>query len=191
MRYLVDHELEALRRPAPRDQVGGRNKVWMADLRAAFTDDGFPEVATYIQSGNVLFTSDGPRADLEDDIESMLERRFGTRWVTVVRTHRELERIVDEAPEGFGSKPDRYHSDVIFLKKPLTPAAAMKIVDLREEVDEAWPGRGVLYFARLSARRTQSRLSRIVGTPEYQSMTIRSWSTTTRLLGLLDERAGR
>ena len=171
--------------------VGGRNKVWMADLRAAFTDDGFPEVATYIQSGNVLFTSDGPRADLEDDIESMLERRFGTRWVTVVRTHRELERIVDEAPEGFGSKPDRYHSDVIFLKKPLTPAAAMKIVDLREEVDEAWPGRGVLYFARLSARRTQSRLSRIVGTPEYQSMTIRSWSTTTRLLGLLDERAGR
>ena len=171
--------------------VGGRNKVRMADLRAAFTDDGFPEVATYIQSGNVLFTSDGPRADPEDDIESMLERRFGTRWVTVVRTHRELERIVDEAPEGFGSKPDRYHSDVIFLKKPLTPAAAMKIVDLREEVDEAWPGRGVLYFARLSARRTQSRLSRIVGTPEYQSMTIRSWSTTTRLLGLLDERAGR
>ena len=97
MRYLVDHELEALRRPAPRDQVGGRNKVWMADLRAAFTDDGFPEVATYIQSGNVLFTSNGPRADLEDDIESMLERRFGTRWVTVVRTHRELERIVDDS----------------------------------------------------------------------------------------------
>ena len=69
----------------------------MADLRAAFTDDGFPEVATYIQSGNVLFTSDGPRADLEDDIETMLERRFGTRWVTVVRTHRELERIVDDS----------------------------------------------------------------------------------------------
>jgi uncharacterized protein (DUF1697 family) len=44
----------------------------------------------------------------------------------------------------------------------------------------------VLYFARASARRTQSRLSKIVGTAEYQRMTIRSWATTTKLLGLLD-----
>ena len=64
----------------------------------------------------------------------------------------------------------------------------MRIVDLRDGVDRAWPGAGVIYFARLSARRTQSRMSRIVGTPEYQQMTIRSWSTTTKLLGLLDAR---
>ena len=36
--------------------------------------------------------------------------------------------------------------------------------------------------------RTQSRMSRIVGTPEYQQMTIRSWATTTKLLGLLEAR---
>jgi uncharacterized protein (DUF1697 family) len=47
-----------------------------------------------------------------------------------------------------------------------------------------------VYFARLSARRTQSRMSKIVGTPEYRSMTIRSWATTTTLLRLLDDRAG-
>ena len=46
---------------------------------------------------------------------------------------------------------------------------------------------GVLYFARLSARRTQSRMSSIVGTPEYALMTIRNWSTTTKLLALLDD----
>ena len=56
----------------------------------------------------------------------------------------------------------------------------------RDEVDQAWPGSGVLYFARLSARRTQSKMSSIVGTPEYQQMTIRSWATTTKLLALLD-----
>jgi uncharacterized protein (DUF1697 family) len=44
----------------------------------------------------------------------------------------------------------------------------------------------VLYFSRLSARRTQSRSSGIVGTPEYQLMTIRSWSTTKKLLALVD-----
>ena len=76
---------------------------------------------------------------------------------------------------------------MIFLKAPLTSGQAMRVVKLRDGVDQAWPGSGVVYFARLSERRTQSLMSRIVGTPEYQRMTIRSWSTTTKLLGLLDE----
>ena len=56
---------------------------------------------------------------------------------------------------------------------------------------QAWPGAGVVYFARLSAERTKSRMSRIVGTPEYQLMTIRSWATTTKLLELLEDARAR
>jgi uncharacterized protein (DUF1697 family) len=63
----------------------------------------------------------------------------------------------------------------------------MRVVDLWEGVDEAWPGTGVVYFTRLSERRGQSRMSRIVGTPEYRQMTIRNWTTTTKLLDRLDE----
>jgi uncharacterized protein (DUF1697 family) len=106
-----------------------------------------------------------------------------------VRTHHQIRDVVRNAPEGFGDEPDRHHSDVVFLKQPLTPQKAMRVVELREGVDRVWPGKGVLYFARLSARRTQSKMSKIVGTPEYQQMTIRSWSTTTKLHRLLDERA--
>ena len=52
--------------------------------------------------------------------------------------------------------------------------------------DGVWGGTGVVYFARLDARRAQSRLSRIIGTPQYQLMTIRNWNTTTRLLRLME-----
>ena len=169
--------------------VGGRNKVAMADLRATFEAAGYEAVTTYIQSGNVLFESDAPRAELEGAIEATLERRFGVPLVVVVRSHRQLRSVVARAPDGFGQEPDRFHSDVVFLRAPLTPRKAMGVVQLRDEVDQAWPGTGVVYFARLSARRTQSRMGTIVGTPEYQLMTIRSWSTTTRLLDLLDARA--
>lgn len=168
--------------------VGGRNKVAMADLREAFEAGGYTSVSTYIQTGNLLFESDAPRDTLEGDVEAMLERRFGFPLVVVVRSHAELRGIVEEAPEGFGQQPSTFHSDVIFLKPSLSSDQAMDVVHRRDGVDQAWPGRGVLYFARLSERRSQSRMSRIVGTPEYQSMTIRNWSTTTRLLGLLDER---
>jgi uncharacterized protein (DUF1697 family) len=167
--------------------VGGRHKVAMADLRTAFEDGGYEAVRTYIQSGNVVFESSATRKSLEDDIERVLETRFSIPLVVVVRSHDQLRNVVDQAPNGFGAEPDTYYSDVIFLKGPLTAKQAMRVVALHEGVDQAWPGTGVLYFSRLSSLRTKSRMSSIVGTPEYQLMTIRSWSTTTKLLALLDE----
>ena len=167
--------------------VGGRNPVSMSDLREAFQEEGHRDVRTYIQSGNVLFRSDSDRDALEGELEVMLERRLGVPLVVVVRSHRQLRNIVDRSPHGFGKAPDLYHSDVIFLKAPLSAKQAMRVVETREGVDQVWPGTGVLYFARLSARRTQTKMGSIVGTPEYRLMTIRSWSTTTKLLGLLDE----
>ena len=165
--------------------VGGKNIVAMEDLRAAFEAEGFAAVSTYIASGNVLFESDEPPS--EEQLEDMLERRLGTPLVVVLRSHRQLRNVVRKAPDGFGDEPDRYHSDVVFLRAPLTSTQAMEVVELRDGVDRAWPGTGVIYFARLSERRTQSRMSKIVGTPQYQRMTIRSWSTTTKLLDLLDD----
>ncbi len=167
--------------------VGGKRPLSMAALREAFEDHGFTNVRTYIQSGNVLFETSKSASSLEASIESMLEKELGVPLIVVVRSERQLRAAVAKAPKGFGEEPTKYHSDAIFLKQPLTPAKAMKIVRLRDEVDQAWAGTGVLYFARLSSRRTQSKLSKIVGTPEYQLMTIRSWATTTKLVALLDE----
>lgn len=164
--------------------VGGHNKVSMAHVRDAFEGEGYGGVRTYLNSGNVLFESDVEPSGLEDEIEAMLERRLGVDLVVVVRSRRQMQDIVHQAPTRFGDEPDLYHSDVIFLKAPLTPRQALGVVQLRDGVDQVWPGAGVLYFARLSARRTQSKMSAIMGTPEYQLMTIRSWSTTTKLLGL-------
>ena len=170
--------------------VGGRNKVAMADLRQSFEDAGYGAVRTYIQSGNVLFDSVAARRSLEGDVERMLEKRFGIPLVVVLRSHDELRRVVHDAPHGFGAAPGRYHSDVVFLRAPLTAKQAMRVVALREGVDQAWPGKGVVYFARLSAALTKSRMSKIVGTPEYQQMTIRSWTTVTKLLAILEAGGG-
>jgi uncharacterized protein (DUF1697 family) len=167
--------------------VGGKNPVKMDELRACFEADGHTEVRTYIQSGNVLFTTTEPVKTLEDRVESALEKQFGVPLLVVVRTHRQLRNVFDQAPPGFGSEPDKYHSDAIFLKAPLTASQAMKVVTLRDGVDRAWPGKGLIYFTRLSELRTKSKMNKIVGTPEYKQMTIRSWSTTTKLLAMLDE----
>ncbi|BBY85526.1 DUF1697 domain-containing protein [Mycolicibacterium tokaiense] len=164
--------------------VGGRNVVAMKDLRAAMEGHGFGNVRTYIQSGNVLFETDAPATALESEIEATLEKRFGVPLLVVVRSHRQLRAVVTKAPAGFGG--DEHHCDVLFLKSPLTAATVMGVVELRDGVDQAWTGSGVVYFSRRSAERTRSKMSKIVGTPEYQRLTIRSWATTVKLLALLD-----
>jgi uncharacterized protein (DUF1697 family) len=94
---------------------------------------------------------------------------------------------VEGAPEGYGDDPATYRYDVIFLKAPLIAREALRRVPVRPDVDEVYAGRGVLYHSRLIARAAQSRLSRVVSMPIYQSMTIRNWNTTTRLLRMMDE----
>ena len=168
--------------------VGGKNLVKMADLRLAFEDLGFADVATYIQTGNVFFRAPRQRrADLAARIEAELSRRFGVELKIVVLTEAELRAVVAGAPRCFGA--ESLSCDVIFLRKPLTAKRAFGVLEHKEGVDEAHVGKGVVYFSRLAARASSSRLSKVVALPEYQNMTLRSWTTTTKLLAMLDSRA--
>ena len=120
----------------------------------------------------------------------MLPKRFkldSTIIKVLVLTHKQLRAVAQNRPKGFGNQPDTYHSDAIFLMEDLTADKAMPIFNPREDVDNIWPGTGVIYSQRLSAQRTKSRLGKIIGTAPYKLMTIRSWNTTTQLLKLLDE----
>jgi uncharacterized protein (DUF1697 family) len=165
--------------------VGGKNLVKMAHLRAAFEDMGFADVATYIQSGNVHFRAPRQKRDeLADRIETKLSRRFGSQLKVVLLTEAQLRAVVAGAPREFGA--DSHLCDVVFLRKPLTSKKAFGVIETKDGVDRAWEGKGVIYFSRLASRASSSRLSRIVAMPEYQDMTIRSWSTTTKLLARMD-----
>ena len=170
--------------------VGGGNLIRMASLKSCLENAGFEGVATYIASGNVLFeSSEGDRPKLTRRLEKILSTTFAPYDARViVCSHAGLRRIVAEAPKGFGRHPANYRYDVIFLKEPLTAAEAMKSVRTRPGVDEARAGAGVLYFSRLTARASQSLLTRIIGLPIYKQLTIRNWNTTTTLLALMEAR---
>jgi uncharacterized protein (DUF1697 family) len=173
--------------------VGGKNKVPMAGLRTFLEELGCSHVSTYIASGNVIVESSKRPKELQAQIEAALPKTFTLDSESVnvlVLTHKQLQAVIANKPKGFGEQPEKYHSDAIFLMG-IDAAEAMPVFDPREGVDTVWPGDGVIYSQRLSAQRTKSRLSKIVGTPIYQSMTIRNWNTTTKLLKLLEERDTR
>ena len=167
--------------------VGGRNIISMPDLRTVFNEAGYGDVRTYIQSGNVVFTTDASRDRLEQDLESMLEGDIGRPVTVVLRSRQQVRNVVARAPDGFGTDPDAYKYDAIFLTSPLTPAGVLELLNLREGVDRAWPGPGIVYFSRHAEQLTKSRMSKIASMPAYQRMTIRNWRTTTTLLEMLED----
>jgi uncharacterized protein (DUF1697 family) len=105
------------------------------------------------------------KSKLTKCIEMELSKRFNyaARLVTVM--HKELKKTVDTAPRGFGSEPEKFRYDVIFLKEPLTPKEAMESVSTKEGVDAAYVGKHVLYFSRLISKASQSHLTRIIQCP--------------------------
>ena len=166
--------------------VGGKNVIKMTALAACFEAAGHADVVTYIQSGNVVFSTKAAAGGLTAQLERTLGATFGYQASVVVRSHKQLQAVIDGAPKGFGTQPAKYRYDVLFLKEPLTATAALALVKTKPGVDIATAGPGALYFSRLVAKATQSQLARVTGMPIYQSMTIRNWNTTTALLRLMD-----
>lgn len=168
--------------------VGGKNIIKMADLRSCFEAEGYRDVVTYIQSGNVVFHSPSTAlSTLTNRIEKMLAAAFDYDASVVMRSRKQMRSVVADAPAGFGEQPETYRYDVIFLKAPLTASTAMEGVPTRPGVDESWAGSGVLYFSRRIDQASRSYLSRLASMPLYQRVTVRNWNTTTRLLELMEK----
>ena len=168
--------------------VGGKNKISMAELKACLEKNNFKDVVTYIQSGNVIVSSNLTQSEIGPTIERLLVKHFklDSELIKVlVLNHGQIKTIVEKKPKEFGEHPDRHHSDVIFLIG-INQKEALTVFSPKEGIDAIWPGEGVIYSQRLSELRTKSRLNKIIGTVPYQSMTIRNWNTTVKLLELIE-----
>lgn len=167
--------------------VGGKGRVSMATLKECLEAVGFAHVLTYIASGNVVLSTNLEAKEVKEKIEKLLTKEFKIPEESsrvLVLTPAKLRFVVKNKPKGFGDEPDKYHSDVIFLMD-IDTKEAMQVFDPKDGVDKIWPGKGVVYSQRLSAMRTKSRLSKIIATKAYKSMTIRTWNTATKLLDLV------
>ena len=97
--------------------VGGRNKLPMADFRSLLAELGFERVATYIQSGNAVLDTDRTAAEVADTVGDALSDRFGIRTPVLVRTADELESVIAANPFA-GRDLDLAKISVGFLAEP-------------------------------------------------------------------------
>jgi uncharacterized protein (DUF1697 family) len=166
--------------------VGGNAIIKMADLKIFLEGEGYQNVKTYIQSGNVMLESKKSKAKLAEDLEKSLSKKFDLDLKVVVITHEHLKHIVEDAPKWW-DKDDTSRHYLIFIREPVTATEALKeCPEPRENVDSISAGDGVIYHSAVIKAITKSTLTKVIGTPIYKHMTIRNSNTVGKLLKLME-----
>lgn len=99
--------------------VSGKNTITMAELKIGFEKIGFEAVRTYLNSGNVIFSSD--KDDIDDfrsQIETMVKNQFGLDIPTFVISQEELENILHNAPDWWDNGNKEIYDNLIFIMPP-------------------------------------------------------------------------
>jgi uncharacterized protein (DUF1697 family) len=111
--------------------LGGHNKVPMADLRDIMTSLGHTDVATYIQSGNVAFsTNRADTATVAADIEQAIEDRLGVRSPVLVLSRADLARIAQDNP--YQDEPNLRAVHVVFLPAEPSPEMIASVAEAQD-----------------------------------------------------------
>lgn len=165
--------------------LGSRNRVAMPALREALAADGLDDVRSYLQSGNVVVSSEAAPEELASRCEATIAASFGLEVPVLTRTRDELAQIVSRDPLGdVATDPKRYQ--VSFLAAELDADAVRALSEQASEEERlvavgrelyAWHPHGV----------GRSKLSgRLAGRELGVAATARNWSTVTALLAMAD-----
>ena len=172
--------------------VGGRNKVAMADLRDVVAGLGHTGVSTYIQSGNVVFTSDEADTEtLAKGMEEAIAARLGVKPSVIVLSCGELARVVRGNPYPDEPNPRLVHA--VFFRGPVPPGSAEAIEAGQRRAAERGSGGdsarivGTTLFVHTPDGFGRSELALYLlgrSASPCAAGTARNWATVTKLLAL-------
>jgi uncharacterized protein (DUF1697 family) len=157
----------------------------MARLRSALDDAGFEDVATYVQSGNVVLTSRDPAGKVARAVERLIEKEFGLKISVVVRTRAQLAQVVERNPLGRVAKnPKRYQ--VSFLEKKPNAALIRKLEEVAAPAERVVAEGREIYAWHPEGVARSKLWAALAGKGLGVTATARNWTTVTKLLELAD-----
>ena len=162
--------------------VGGKNKVVMAQLRQELTGLGLENVETYINSGNIFFDTSMPRTKLIENLQAFFERRYPFIQSFSLLSLEDYEKELRNLPDWWNHEMAR--KDVLFYTEGLDVDQVIEKVNSLELVDE------VLHFGKLGifwgklSEETYAKTAyhkQLLKLPFYGNITIRNANTFDKI----------
>lgn len=166
--------------------VGGKNRVEMARLKHCFSQHGFTNVLTYLNSGNVVFSSD--EKDLLELIkvcEQLIADEFGLQIIVTIVPGKVLLKAIAQMPLWWNLDKESKHN-AIFVIAPTTAAEVMESVgDAKPEYEKIAYYDQLIFWSAPIKTFSRTRWSKIVGSKYYERITIRNSNTVMKLAELV------
>jgi uncharacterized protein (DUF1697 family) len=164
---------------------GGIRPLPMRDLTVALAGIGLKDVRTYIQSGNVVFSSAKAATRLASEIERCIEKKFGFHSKTFVLSVGDLQRAAAGNPfPQADQEPKTLH--LFFLAKPAKSPQLDAMNELKTKSEQFVLTNKVFYFYApegIGISKLAAKAGRLLGV----EMTARNWRTVRKLLELAQE----
>ena len=156
----------------------------MAELRRQFFAMGFHEVVSYINSGNIVFSStDTPDARV---IQATVEAYFGFRIDMLVLTAERIATVARAIPGDWHNDTEQ-KTDVLYLFDDIDSPDIMNRIGYRPEFETIIYTSGALIAHVTRENQSKSSLMQLVGTPLYKRMTVRNINTARKLAMLTED----
>ncbi|MFS0950302.1 DUF1697 domain-containing protein [Enterococcus thailandicus] len=170
--------------------VGSKNRIKMADLRVLFSDLGYQNVKTYIQSGNVIFESNRPETMIMSELARAFVERFGFESKIVLRTAEKFATILAEFPftEAEIQKmndhlPEVEHVYFYLGNQEIDASAVAKLAEEFVGQDKVFVGKREIYFLSAQSIRNSKLGNKL--TKLDDSFTVRNRKTLNKISELL------
>ena len=172
--------------------VGGTNKVVMSELREQIASEGFTNVRTYINSGNLLFEAEAgagpntPREDVAQAIEDLLARRYDFPIRLALLTAQDYVAELCNLPDWWYGEVAR--RDALFYTRGLDSAHVRERIEAMELGDEAVHfGQHAVFWAKFDEKTFLKTAyhKRLLREDFYRQVTIRSGSTVGKIAAML------
>lgn len=167
--------------------ISGKNKIPMAELKTGFENLGFGAVKTYLNSGNVLFSSDrNGREELASQIESMIKVKFGVDIPVFVILRQELEDIRKTPPLGGAPGREGIYDNLVFIMPPAVFSQVLDEIGMpREGLEQIQNYKEAIFwsFSRKDYQKT-NWWPKTASAAISRKLTIRTANTVRKLVGM-------
>ncbi len=167
--------------------ISGKNKVSMAELKKEFEKLEFGEVRTYLNSGNVAFSSEkGDTEKVTKQIEIMIKKQFTLDIPVFVILREELDDILHNAPDWWGNENKEIYDNLIFIMPPATFAEVYcEIGEPKEELERIKDYNEAIFwsFSRKDYQKT-NWWSKTANANISNKLTIRTANTVKKMVGM-------
>ena len=129
--------------------ISGKNKIPMTELQKGFVELGFREVKTYLNSGNVIFSSETDDIrSLVMQVETMIKNQFDLDIPVFIISKEEMGNILDHAPYWWDDKNKEIYDNLIFMFPPTTFIEVFgEIGEPKEELEKIMNYKNVVFWS--------------------------------------------